>query len=360
MMPDHDKQAEGEVPIMMPDHGRITNRALPSTNKLTIKIGYDDSFNADTSDPAAYLNAMVTHVQAHFCLDSLGSKVQVERVGDLTYHAGQTWRAESSSGSLSGPVKDLTAASTSGANLHVYMAKDQQYFGVVGVAWLGTLCVGPWKPYQASINEKRSSILSTAEVVTHEIGHNVGMYHDFDSIHNGKGCDGTGFMSYGSHPYEWSTCSRDDFKAQYNKVTGQYGLPWCLPAAPNACGDDGSNPGTTTTTAAPPTGDCAGLATHPNWWQDKFCDDFLNTPECGYDGGDCCFRKISGWNNYCSTCQCLGANCPDLREGWFRDRFCDDFMNTAGCFYDGGDCCKKSHAYWDYFCDVCECLDPLF
>ena len=84
----------------------------------------------------------------------------------------------------------------------------------------GTACKGWAKAngYTASINEKRGSVLSTAEVVTHEMGHNLGMAHDFSDVHAGKGCDGTGFMSYGEHPYQWSTCSVEDFNALYQQV----------------------------------------------------------------------------------------------------------------------------------------------
>ena len=61
------------------------------------------------------------------------------------------------------------------------------------------------------------------------MGHNLGMLHDFDDSHGGQGgpCDGTGFMSYGSAPQQWSTCSKNDFEAHYNNVASQGG--WCLP-----------------------------------------------------------------------------------------------------------------------------------
>ena len=96
----------------------------------------------------------------------------------MTYHSGYTWNAESGDGQddLGGKIKELTAASTVDANLWVYMAKDPNFYGVVGVAWLGTMCKGWAKPngYTASITEKRSNALTTAEVVTHEMGHNMG------------------------------------------------------------------------------------------------------------------------------------------------------------------------------------------
>ena len=88
-----------------------------------------------------------------------------QRDGDYTYHSGNTWKAEPDSGSLDGPIKSITAASTSNAHLFVYMCKDPAFYGTIGLAWVGTLC-GPnsWKGYKASINEKRASAVSTAEV----------------------------------------------------------------------------------------------------------------------------------------------------------------------------------------------------
>ena len=39
-----------------------------------------------------------------------------------------------------------------------------------------------------------------------------------------------------------------------------------------------------------------------SWHGDKYCDDFMNTPDCGFDGGDCCQdQPNSGWNSYCKV-----------------------------------------------------------
>ena len=56
----------------------------------------------------------------------------------------------------------------------------------------------------------------------------MGMLHDFDNQHGGRGgpCDGTGFMSYGTAPNRWSSCSKADFLALYNEVIASNG--WCL------------------------------------------------------------------------------------------------------------------------------------
>ena len=62
------------------------------------------------------------------------------------------------------------------------------------------------------------------------MGHNMGMLHDFDAQHGGSGgaCDGTGIMSYGSAPNQWSTCSKNDFLALYNQIIASSSWNWCL------------------------------------------------------------------------------------------------------------------------------------
>jgi hypothetical protein len=72
--------------------------------------------------------------------------------------------------------------------------------------------------------------LKILKVVAHEMGHNMGMLHDFSGEHGGENgpCDGTGIMSYGSTPNVWSTCSRSDFLALYNQILDSSSWNWCL------------------------------------------------------------------------------------------------------------------------------------
>ena len=65
--------------------------------------------------------------------------------------------------------------------------------------------------------------------MAHEIGHNLGMDHDFGV--NGPRFSSTskpctsigGYMDYLANPNKWSPCSVDDFTAYFNSVN-----PWCL------------------------------------------------------------------------------------------------------------------------------------
>ena len=90
--------------------------------------------------------------------------IYMQAIGGYTYHADQTWKAESDSNSLSGPIKDIAAADNSGADLGVFMCKDSAFYGTVGLAWVGTMCKTYYSGYNAGVNEKRENVLATSEV----------------------------------------------------------------------------------------------------------------------------------------------------------------------------------------------------
>ena len=68
------------------------------------------------------------------------------------------------------------------------------------------------------------------QTVAHEIGHNLGLYHDHEKRHKKEGCNYQGLMSYDMDigTWKWSECSKNDFKAYYNFVTEKKKLPWCM------------------------------------------------------------------------------------------------------------------------------------
>merc|ERR1711976_896101 len=94
----------------------------------------------------------------------------------------------------------------------------------------------------------------------------------------------------------------------------------------------------------------------PSWIADGYCDDENNTPECEFDGGDCCDNDQDDWDFYCNDCECLDQGGCAVPE-WFADGYCDDENNTPECDFDGGDCCDNDMEDWDYYCNECECFD---
>merc|ERR1711971_1317913 len=59
---------------------------------------------------------------------------------------------------------------------------------------------------------------------------------------------------------------------------------------------------TTTTTTTTPTPSGCGI---PVWANDIWCDDENNNAGCNFDGGACCNNDFSGWDTYCTKCDCL-------------------------------------------------------
>merc|ERR1712173_534766 len=130
-------------------------------------------------------------------------------------------------------------------------------------------------------------------------------------------------------------------------------------------GGSSGTPGTTT--APPPTDGCGS----PQWATDQWCDDENNNADCNWDGGACCDNDFSGWDTYCTACECLEptttttttTTAPPPTSGcgspqWANDQWCDDENNNEDCNWDGGACCNNTFGGWDHYCSDCECLDP--
>ena len=105
---------------------------------------------------------------------------------------------------------------------------------------------------------------------------------------------------------------------------------------------------------------------------DGFCDEALNNPECGYDGGDCCKGSCVNRVFNCSanpldyTCRDptytkLPSTCKVTNPEYVGDGFCDILggYNTPDCNYDGGDCCSDTCVPSKYNCSFFACARGL-
>merc|ERR1711936_457066 len=192
---------------------------------------------------------MVKTIYAHSSLTT----VVEPNVIEITYRAGASWQADSST--LESVSASISANNPSNANAYVYLCSQNNQGGVVGIAWLRGTCDRTGR-YRSSVNEYLENDATTAIIIAHEIGHNLGMYHDFgnggtsDTKYSASGelCTGVGgYMDYQSNPNRWSQCSVEDFTTYVNSVN-----PWCL---------DELNDVATTTTAATTTAATTTAAT---------------------------------------------------------------------------------------------------
>ncbi|CAM9177738.1 unnamed protein product, partial [Ectocarpus fasciculatus] len=109
-----------------------------------------------------------------------------------------------------------------------------------------------------------------------------------------------------------------------------------------------------------------------------YCSTRLNTPECAYDGGDCCSCTCQNdldddWG--CRTFACIDpeaacVNDDDITTDMFEicsdpldigDGRCNQGNNNEACGYDGGDCCEctcENDHDDNYRCMEFSCIDP--
>ena len=66
----------------------------------------------------------------------------------------------------------------SSINANVFMTYQNDEAGLVGLAWVATVCRENMT-FRTSINEYFVSDAATGQIVAHEIGHNLNMLHDF-------------------------------------------------------------------------------------------------------------------------------------------------------------------------------------
>ena len=129
------------------------------------------------------------------------------------WHGGQTWR------------------NLKKGRLHALLIGEGLGGNTVGSAWVDQVCGRPTiRQGPFSISLARGSDMNTAETLAHEIGHNLGIEHDFTPGRRGRTCGpgqwrkGGALMNYG-RPLgrTWSKCSAEDFTSYF-----KYNQPFCL------------------------------------------------------------------------------------------------------------------------------------
>lgn len=206
----------------MEDYINFANKPLlplPPNLKLKMFLNYDYNFMVHTSEeggPIEYLRKVLTMTQSDYYLPSLTTKVELIIDYDgAKYYPNEEFKA-------SDPGLDYASKFNQSKeyNINAFFTYDVlNDQGVLGIAWHRSVCDPPY--YRAIINEKRPTVAESSYVVSHEMGHSLGMSHDFSH----KDLECTGIMDYG-YPYiprKWSQCSVNDFTKLYN-----WYQPFCL------------------------------------------------------------------------------------------------------------------------------------
>jgi len=178
---------------------------LPSTVVLKTDIKYDNSllehFDYSHAKTKDWIKDVVQLAKPMMSHNTLSIKVALE-IGEVT-HIDETLDAENHTIYYLQQTKNHKSLTS-------YFCKDPLHRGYDGIAFIGTAC-NPM--YAININELSYSDYETARTFAHELGHNIGMDHDFHESHGGHHgkCDHQGLMSYGQHPTQWSSCSDKNF-----------------------------------------------------------------------------------------------------------------------------------------------------
>lgn len=206
---------------------QLTGRSIPSKGyNLRVAVFYDYYFLQFNGNNHATAESRVASIFNH--VKTIFSQLTVSGVTgaivpslhSTTYkYAG--WTADNS----------LSTCSMISNNLqwdvdeHVYLTYHGSARGIVGMAWVRSTC-SIYQYYRSNINEWYQTDTITAQIVAHEIGHNLGMFHDFSGSNkanryeNGELCTNIGgYMDYTTTPNKWSPCSVGDFTRYHSAVS---------------------------------------------------------------------------------------------------------------------------------------------
>jgi len=208
----------------------------PVGYKIRVWVYYDDLWkNRFNEEADTRVDAVMALVDEMFSEETLQTKLQFD-VESVKWVKGDVWAI---SGDLylskTHYISRENSVKPNAPDLNVYLSGTGNGGGF---SWVSGLCRQGKTALRSSITGWLYNDERTAELVAHEIGHNLGMQHDFTKglgdfnkstgfrqVEDGVDC--RGYMDYDSSTDGWSACSVKDFTNFFNDKG-----PWfCLPQA---------------------------------------------------------------------------------------------------------------------------------
>jgi len=223
------------VPSIYRTRGIVTDVALhppktaakkvPAADKpangysMTVAMNYDPSFDAQFGDDGYnVMRRVAAHAENLYQHPTLINPIAWVVTGNLLIP--DTIEADAEI------LEYVGKYNVDGPNSNVYMCFQNNEAGVVGIAWIDVVCGTP--DYRTAIVEYFNNDLNSGEILAHEVGHNLGMLHDFDGSpgnprydSQGRTCTNIGgVMDYYGEVFQWSTCSVEDFEQSNHACLG--------------------------------------------------------------------------------------------------------------------------------------------